>query len=72
MFLSASICLVLHVLLVCSHPSAETAIFEIVAVSVIAGAIVGSGVFLILGVGLLFFVLVVFVRKRSQRNKVSR
>ncbi|XP_064397080.1 receptor tyrosine-protein kinase erbB-2-like isoform X2 [Halichondria panicea] len=50
----------------------ETAIFEIVAVSVIAGAIVGSGVFLILGVGLLFFVLVVFVRKRSQRNKVSR
>ena len=58
--------------LVCSHPSAETAISERVAESVIAGAIVGSGVFLILGVGLLFFVLIVFIRKRSQRNKVSR
>ncbi len=41
--------------LVCSHPSAETAISEIVAVSVIAGAIVGGGVFLILGVGLHLF-----------------
>ncbi len=58
--------------LVCSHPSAETAISEIVAVSVIAGAIVGGGVFLILGVGMLLFVLVAFVRKRSQRGKVSR
>ncbi len=58
----------MHALL-CSHPSAETAISEIVAVNVIAGAIVGGGLFLILGVGLLLFV---FVRKRSQRNKVSR
>ena len=74
MILSASILFsihhpMLHVLL-CSHPSAETAISEIVAESVLAGAIVGGGVFLILVIGLLFFVLV--VRRRSQRGKVSK
>ena len=61
----------MHVLL-CSHPSAETAISKRVAESVITGAIVGGGVFLILVIGLLFFVLVVIFRRRSQRGKVSK
>ncbi len=56
----------------CSHPSAETAISERVAESVIAGAIVGSGVFLILVVGLFLFVLVVIYRRRSQHDEVPR
>ncbi len=56
----------------CSHPSAETAISERVAVSVIAGAIVGGGVFLILVIGLFLFVLVVIYRRRSQHDEVPR
>ncbi len=56
----------------CFHPSAETAISERVAVSVIAGAIVGGGVFLILVVGLFLFVLVVIYRRRSQHDEVPR
>ncbi|XP_064397081.1 tyrosine-protein kinase Mer-like [Halichondria panicea] len=50
----------------------ETAISERVAVSVIAGAIVGGGVFLILVVGLFLFVLVVIYRRRSQHDEVPR
>ncbi len=52
-----------------SHPSAETAIPEIVAVGVISGAIVGGGILLILMVALLLFVI---FRRRSQRGKISR
>ncbi len=55
-----------------SHPSAETAIPDIVAVGVIAGAIVGGGIFMILVVGLLLFVFFVIFRSRSQRENVSR
>ncbi len=54
-------------LCMCSHPSAEIAIPEIV--SVISGAIVGGGILLILIVGLLLFVM---FWRRSQRGKVSR
>ncbi len=56
----------------CFHPSAETAIPDIVAVGVIAGAIVGGGIFMILVVGLLLFVFFVIFRSRSQRENVSR